>query len=189
MNRLSTATLTVLMLLVLTLLPVRVLAQAHENVDTGTAAIEPSDRIQDCSSGGNTCSTTYPQIYCSADGETHFRDVSVPLTLIATNSDPNFRSTINPENASLWVVFPKGWGVDEFRQGIFHLYAGPKRFVSIREGTITVRVTDGEERTFKKGDIFEAVDLAPCKGRLSSPCKGRLSKSEDGAVALLTNHP
>ena len=49
------------------------------------------------------------------------------------------------------------------------------------KGTITVRVTDGEERTFKKGDIFEAVDLAPCKGRLS--------KSEDGAVALLTNHP
>ena len=180
MNRLSTATLTVLTLLVLTLLPVRVLAQAHENVGTGTAAIEPGDRIQDCS-GGNTCSTTYPQIYCSADGETHFKDVTVLLTLIATNSNPNFRSTINPENASLWVVFPKGWGVDLFRQGVFHLYAGRKTFVSIREGTITVRATDGEERTFKKGDIFEAVDLAPCKGRLS--------KSEDGAVALFTNHP
>jgi hypothetical protein len=52
----------------------------------------------------------------------------------------------------------------------------------MREGTITIRATDGEERTFKKGDIFEAVDLAPV-------CKGRLSKSEDGAVALFTNHP
>jgi hypothetical protein len=124
---------------VLTLLPVRVLAQAPENVGTGTAAIEPGYRIQGCSSSGNTCSTTYPQIYCSADGETHFQDVPVPLTLIPGNSDPNFRSTINPENASLWVVFPKGWGIDGFRQGVFHLYAGPKRFVSIREGTITVR--------------------------------------------------
>ena len=166
---------------VLTLLPMRVLAQAPENVGTGAAAIEPSNTIQDCSSCGNTCSTTYPQIYCSADGETHFRDVTVPLTLFPTNADPVFASTINPENASRWVVFPKGWGVDWFRQGILHPNTGAKRFVSMREGTITIRVTDGEERTFKKGDIFEAVDLAPCKGRLS--------KSENGAVALLTNHP
>ena len=156
-------------------------SSATENAGTGTAAIEPGDTIKNCNSGGNTCSITYPQIYCSADGETHFRDVTVPLTLFPTNADPVFASTINPENAGLWVVFPKGWGVDEFRQGIFHLYAGPKRFVSIREGTITVRVTDGEERTFKKGDIFEALELAPCKGRLS--------KSEDGAVALSMNHP
>ena len=181
MNRLRTATLTVLMLLVPTLLPMRVLAQAPENVGIGAPAIEPSNTIQDCSSGGNTCSTTYPQIYCSADGETHFQDVTVPLRLAATNADPNFRSTINPEQTSLWVVFPKGWGVDLFRQGVFHPYAGPKRFVSVREGRITVRVTDGEERTFNKGDIFEAVDLPPCKGRLS--------KSQDGAVTLLTNHP
>ena len=142
MNRLSTSTLTVLTLLVPTLLPLRVLAQAPENVDTGTAATEPDDTIRNCSSGGNACSTTYPQIYCSADRETHFQDVTLPLTLIPTNSDSNFRSTINPENASLWVVFPKGWGIDGFRQGVFHLYAGPKRFVSIREGTITVRATD-----------------------------------------------
>jgi hypothetical protein len=51
----------------------------------------------------------------------------------------------------------------------------------MREGTITIKVSDGEERTFKKGDIFEALDL--------DQCKGRLSKSEDGAVALFTNHP
>jgi len=166
---------------VLTLLPVRVCAQNPENVGTGTAVIERGDRIQDCSSGGNTCSITYPQIYCSADGENHFQNVTIPLTLFPTNADPVFASTINPENASLWVVFPKGWGVDLFRKGVFHLYAGPKRFVSIREGSITVRATDGEERTFKKGDIFEAVDLPPCKGRLD--------KSEDGVVLLLTNHP
>ena len=181
MHRLSTSTLTVLTLLVPTLLPVRVLAQAPENVGTGTAAIEPGDTIQDCSSGGNTCSITYPQIYCSADGETHFRDVTVPLTFGPVNSAPRFGSPINPEMTSQWVVFPKGWRVDEFRRGAFHPYVGPKRFVSVREGTIIIRVTDGEERTFKKGDIFEAVDLAPCKGRLS--------KSEDGAVALFTNHP
>jgi hypothetical protein len=154
---------------------------ATENAGTGTAAIEPGETIRDCSSGANTCSTTYPQIYCSADGKTHFRDATVPLTLVTTNVDSSFRSTINPEQTSLWVVFPKGWGFDLFRQGVFHPYAGPKRFVSVREGTVTIRVTDGEERTFKKGDIFEAVDLAPCKGRLS--------KSEDGAVLLLTNHP
>ncbi len=168
---------------VLTLLPVRVLAQAPENVRTGTAAIE---RIQDCSFGGNTCSTTYPQIYCSADGETHFQDVAIPLTLVPTTSDPLFAGPMNPEKNSRWVVFPKGWGVDGFRQGVFHPNTGYRpgageRFVSMREGTITIRVSDGEERTFKKGDIFEALDL--------DTCKGRLSKSDDGAVALFTNHP
>ena len=180
----STSTLTVLTLLAPTLLPVPVLAQAPENVGTGTAAIEPRDTIQDCSSGGNTCSTTYPQIYCSADGETHFQDVTVPLTsvLSADPRNPVFRSTLNPEKTSQWIVFPKGWGVVEFRQGIFHPFRGPKRFVSIREGAVTVTASDGEEHTFKKGDIFEAFDLGPS-------CKGRLSKSEDGAVVLVTDHP
>jgi hypothetical protein len=161
--------------------------QRQGTVGTETAAIEPGDTIQGCSSGG-TCSTTYPQIYCSADGETHFRDVTVPLTSfvpIASHQDPVFAGPVtplNPEKNSVWVVFPKGWNVEWFRQGVLHTYPGPKRFVSMREGTITIRATDGEERTFKKGDIFEAVDLAPV-------CKGRLSKSEDGAVALFTNHP
>ena len=155
-------------------------SSATENAGTGTAAIEHGDTIQNCSSGGNTCSITYPQVYCSADGETHFQDVTVPLTSVLGNSDM-IGTTINPEKTSQWAVVPKGWRVDEFRRGVFHPYRGPKRFVSMREGTVTIRVTDGEERTFKKGDIFEAADLAPCKGRLD--------KSEDGAVALLTNHP
>ena len=155
-------------------------SSAADNVEPGTAAIAASDAIQDCSSGGDTCSTNYPQVYCSEDGETHFRDVTVPLTFGPVNSAPRFGSPINPEKTSQWIVFPKGWRVDEFRRGVFHPYAGPKRFVSVREGTIIIRVTDGEERTFKKGDIFEAVDLPPCKGRLD--------KSEDGVVLLLTNH-
>ena len=123
--------------------------------------------------------------YIALQMETHLQDVTVPLTLVPSASDivdPTFRSTINPEKTSQWVVFPKGWGVDQFRRGVFHPFnSSVKRFVSVLEGTVTIRVTDGEERTFKKGDIFEAVDLPPCKGRLS--------KSEDGAVALFTNHP
>jgi hypothetical protein len=44
-----------------------VLTQQRQGaVGTGTAAIE---RIQDCSSGGNTCSTTYAQIYCLQMGK------------------------------------------------------------------------------------------------------------------------
>jgi hypothetical protein len=130
--------------LVLTLLP------------TGTAAIEPGATIQNCSSGGNTCSITYPQIYCSADGETHFQDVTVPLTLGRANADPSFRSTMNPEQTSTWIVFPKGWSVDLFRQGVFHTYAGPKRFVSMREGTVTIRAT-GCLLTGKPYDSEDAV--------------------------------
>ena len=110
MNRLSTSMLTVLTLLVPTLLPAPMLAQAPENVGTGTAAIEPGDTIRNCSSGGNTCSTNYPQVYCSADGETHFRDVTVPLTLVPSASDivdPTFRSTINPEKTSQWLSFQR----------------------------------------------------------------------------------
>jgi len=150
---------------------------ATEDVGTKTAAIEP-----DPGSGpGNPSFITYPQLYASADGETHFREVTVPLTFLqpVPPAQGLFYGPREPATARRWVVFPKHWGVDEFQQGVFHNISS-RRFVSIREGTIVIRVSDGEERIFKKGDILEALDVAPSKGRLS--------KSEDGAVVFLTDH-
>ena len=46
---------------------------------------------------------------------------------------------------------------------------------------MVINVSDGEQRKFKKGDIFEALDVAPSKGRLAY--------TEDGPVAFSTNHP
>ena len=45
--------------------------EALKEVGTATAAIEV-----------DTANITYPQIYVSADGETHFREVTPPLTLV-----------------------------------------------------------------------------------------------------------
>jgi hypothetical protein len=127
-------------------------------------------------------SITYTQIYASADGETHFREVTIPLTPVqsAPPAPPLAQSALSPATESRWAVFPKGWGVDDYRKGIYHNVSA-KRFVSIREGTFVIKASDGEERKFKKGDIFEALDVAPSKGQLDY--------SEDGMVALLTNHP
>ena len=145
---------------------------------TGKAAIEA-----DPGTGpGLPSSITYPQLYVSTDGETHFRDVTVPLTPLQTAppAPPFAQSALDPATASRWAVLPKGWGVQDFRNGIFHNVSA-KRFVSIREGTVVIKVSDGEERKFKKGDVFEALDVPPSKGRLAY--------TEDGAVAFFTNHP
>lgn len=148
------------------------------DVRTGKAAIEANP----VNGSGLTTSIAYPQLYVSADGETHFQDVTVPLTPLQTAplAPPFAQSALGPATASRWAVFPKGWGVQDFRNGIFHNVSA-KRFVSVREGTMVIKVSDGEERKFKKGDVFEALDVAPSKGRLAY--------TEDGAVAFFTNHP
>jgi hypothetical protein len=125
---------------------------------------------------------TYPQIYPSADGETHFREVTVPLTLVqsAPPAPPLLRSSLSPATTLGWAVFPKGWGLDDLRNRTFH-NVSVRRFVSIRKGTVVIIASDGERRRFKQGDVFEALDLAPSKGRIAF--------TEDGCEVFLMDHP
>jgi hypothetical protein len=78
-----------------------------------------------------------------------------------------------------WVVFPKPYGLQELKDGIFH-NPSALRFVSVREGRVGIKTTDGETRYFQKGDIVEAID--------GKPSKGHITFSEEGAVVLFSNH-
>jgi hypothetical protein len=144
---------------------------ALEDVGTATAAIAV-----------DTANITYPQIYVSADGETHFREVTPSLTLLPANppATPFLQSTLMSATGVRWAVFPKRWGVDDFQNGTFHT-ASSKRFISVRKGTISIKVSDGELREFQKGDILEVLDVEPSRGHISF--------TESGAELLFTNHP
>jgi hypothetical protein len=144
---------------------------ALADVGTATAAIEV-----------DAANITYPQIYVSADGETHFREVTPPLTLLPGNppATPFPQSALMSATGVRWAVLPKGWGVDDFKNGTFHS-AALKRFISVRKGTISIQVSDGELREFQKGDILEVLDVEPSRGHISF--------TESGAELLFTNHP
>ena len=142
-----------------------------QDVSTATAATEV-----------DTAKITYPQIYVSADGETHFREVTSPLTLAPTNppAAPNLQSTLMAATGVRWTVAPKRWGVDDFQNRTFHA-ATSKRFISVRKGTISIQVSDGELCEFQKGDILEVLDVTPSRGHITF--------TESGAELLFMNHP
>ena len=144
---------------------------ALKDVATVSAAIEV-----------DTANITYPQIYVSADGETHFREVTSPLTLAPASppAAPFPQSTLMATTGARWAVIPKRWGVDDFQNRTFHT-ASLKRFISVRKGTISIQVSDGELREFQKGDILEVLDVTPSRGHITF--------TESGAEVLFTNHP
>jgi hypothetical protein len=145
---------------------------ALKDVGTATAATEV----------GSTANITYPQIYVSADGETHFREVTSLLTLAPENppAAPILQSTLMATTGVRWAVVPKRWGIDDFQNRTFHT-ATSKRFISVRKGTISIQASDGELREFQKGDILEVLDVTPSRGHITF--------TESGAELLFTNHP
>ena len=124
---------------------------------------------------------TYPQIYATRDGETHFRKVTVSLTkaALAPPASPAFFGPHQTGTNMQWVVFPKPYGLQELKEGILH-NPSALRFVSVREGSLGIKTSDGEIRHFQKGDIVEAID--------GKPSKGHITFSEEGAVVLFSDH-
>ena len=126
---------------------------------------------------------TYPQLYVGPDGETHFRDVKVPLTLQASAAPapPYWESALQQATATELVVFPARWGVDDRDRKIFH-NARAKRIIVFRRGVAWIQASDGEKRQFRAGDIVEVLDVAPSKGHISWV-------GDEGVEALFTDHP
>jgi hypothetical protein len=151
----------------------RPVSPVNEETSTTTHTVQPKDPPS---------SVTYPQIYATPDGETHFREVTLPLTQIslAPPASPIYYGPVQSATTLRWAVFPKHYGIEELQQNIRH-NPSALRFFSIREGKIGVKTSDGEVRYFQKGDIVEAIDGAPSKGHITW--------SEQGAVALFSNYP
>ena len=126
---------------------------------------------------------TYVQLYASPDGETHFREVSVPLTFeaVAPPAPAYALSPLEPATSSRHVVFPAQWGADDRARGILH-NASSARYIAVRSGTIWIKASDGETRRFGAGDVIQVLDVAPSKGHTTWI-------GDEPVVALYSNHP
>jgi hypothetical protein len=125
----------------------------------------------------------YPQVYVASDGETHFRDVRVPLTAETTAppAQPIAQSVPQPATTIRHAAFPPHWGVHDREHDIFHNASGA-RFITIRRGVIWIKVSDGETRRFQAGDVVEVLDVAPSRGHITWT-------GDEPVLALFSNHP
>jgi hypothetical protein len=125
---------------------------------------------------------THPQVYASPDGETHFRDVRVPLTSEVGGQavEPFAQSELQAATTIRHAAFPAGWGVYDRDHGVFHNPTGG-RFVTVRRGVGWIRTSDGETRRFQAGDVIEVLDVAPSRGHI-------LWVGEGPLVVLFSNY-
>ena len=83
---------------------------------------------------------TYVQLYPGPDGETHFREVTVPLTLelAAPPAPPYAVSAFQTGTTIRHVAWPANWGTGDRDAGVLH-NAVSARFVSVRRGELWIR--------------------------------------------------
>ena len=132
---------------------------------------------------GLPTSVTYAQVYVTPDGETHFRNVTVPLAsaVTAPPAQPLGVSEEQPATTIRFASFRAHWGDDDRENKILHP-ASARRFISVIQGTVWIRTSDGETRQFEKGSVLEVLDIAPSKGHTTWV-------GGDPAIALFSNHP
>jgi len=125
---------------------------------------------------------TYPQVYATPDGETHFREVRVPLTSEATAppAQPVAQSEFQAATTIRHAVFPAGWGIHDRDRSILHS-ASSARFVTVRRGIMWIRTSDGDTRRFQAGDVVQVLDVAPSKGHITWV-------GDVPVVAMFSNH-
>jgi hypothetical protein len=90
----------------------------------------------------------YVKVYADENGETHFKDMEVPLK-DADYAPPAPRIATSPHETATGTVaigFPPGWFGD------FH--PAPKhQWMMIMSGALEIGVSDGEKRTLPAGTI------------------------------------
>jgi hypothetical protein len=126
---------------------------------------------------------TYIQLYASPDGETHFREATVPLMPVASSppAQPSAQSELQPATTIRHSIFQANWGVNDRDKNVFH-NSSSRRFVTVRQGTMWVKASDGETRQFHAGDVVEVLDVAPSKGHITWV-------GPEPAIVLFSNHP
>ena len=146
-------------------------------------AVQPPSTNAGVRKGAMPTEVKYPQVYATSDGETHFRQVSVPLTSEtgAPPVQPFAQSALQAATTIRHAVFPAGWGVYDRDHSVFH-NPSSARFVTVRSGVGWIRTSDGETRRFQTGDVVEVLDVAPSKGHI-------FWVGEEPMMLLFSNHP
>jgi hypothetical protein len=95
----------------------------------------------------------YTRIYCDADGESHFEDVSVnvaPVDFAPPAPPLNMAAPLETERTILCAI-PAAWVGD--------WHPAPRRQFYIQlSGELEVAVSDGEKRTFSAGSLVLLED-------------------------------
>jgi hypothetical protein len=134
--------------------------QCGASCDNGKAAMQ--QRADDPSR------FTYPRLYCTPDGNSHFQDVTVELPRMdfAPPAAPIHIGGKVAASSVFFGGFEAGWGVDDLETGLYHP-APAAQFIVVLHGDFSITVTDGEMRQFRPGDVFRVEDIPPCKGHIT----------------------
>lgn len=111
---------------------------------------------------------TYAVLYCTPDGSSHFRDVTVELPKIdfAPPAAPIHIGGQVPASSVFFGGFEAGWGVEDLKNRIYHPAPAPQ-FIVILEGDFAITTTNGETRRFRPGGVLRVEDIPPCKGHIT----------------------
>jgi hypothetical protein len=121
------------------------------------------------SRSSNPSKFTYTRIYCTADNETHFENVTVDLAKVgaAPPAPPMYIITGGlPATRTNFAVFEPRWGSEDLAKGAYHPAPGAQ-FTAVLEGLMSITSSDREARRFRAGDVIRVEDTAPCKGHIS----------------------
>ena len=100
---------------------------------------------------------TYPRLYASPDGETHFQDVPVSMTPVVYTPDVPGTPLVDvaPAQSVAALTFSRleaGFDAD--------WHQAPRRqFVLVLSGGIELTVSDGERRSFGPGGVYFVDDV------------------------------
>ncbi len=111
---------------------------------------------------------TYPRIYSTPDGTSHFEDVKVELqeTNFAPPAAPVYIGGHVAASSAFFGGFEARWGTHDLETHLCHA-APAAQFIVILQGEFSVTAMDGETRRFLPGDVFRLEDTTPGKGHIS----------------------
>ena len=111
---------------------------------------------------------SYARLYCSADNETHFADLTVEL------GKQNFAPPAAPisiggkqQASSVFLGgFEAHWGAADLVNHLYHPTPAVQ-LITVVEGVFSITATDGETRELHAGDVLRLEDVTPCKGHIT----------------------
>ncbi len=133
-----------------------------DNAEGVTSIDETSSRSQ------YPTSFSYPRVFSTPDGTSHFEDVTVDLseTNFAPPASPVYIGGNVPASSAFFGGFEPAWGAHDLEAHLCHP-APAAQFIIVLQGEFSVTVMDGETRRFRPGDVFRLEDTPPGKGHIS----------------------
>lgn len=111
---------------------------------------------------------TYPRLFCTSDGNSHFQDVAVelPKSDFAPPAAPIHIGGNVVASSAFFGGFEAGWGAHDVDSSLYRP-APAVQFIGVLRGNSSVIATDGAARQFRPSDVLRVKDTPPCKGRIT----------------------